>query len=175
MSRKRITNREEILERSVELLKEEGLKALTARNIANYMNISTQPIYVEFDSMDEVRKETIKLALTEVLNKLSEENPDDNKFETFCLNYLKFAENKPDLFLGLFMEDKEIYDYAYESIQEAYHESYQADKGHRTNQEEEDAMRLIFASIHGMAMLSAQNFDRFTREEVKEIITCLNV
>lgn len=55
MARKKTITREQILAAAYEVAATDGFTRFTARNIANKMNCSTQPIYLEFKNMDDLR------------------------------------------------------------------------------------------------------------------------
>lgn len=56
MARKKTITREQILAAAYEVAATDGFTRFTARNIANKMNCSTQPIYLEFKNMDDLRQ-----------------------------------------------------------------------------------------------------------------------
>lgn len=56
MARKKTITKEQILAAAYEVAATEGFTRFTARNIANKMNCSTQPIYLEFKNMDDLRQ-----------------------------------------------------------------------------------------------------------------------
>ena len=53
-------SRDEIIDAAVEVLRDGGFSAVNARSVAKKLGCSTQPIYLSFKSMDE-----LKTALTE--------------------------------------------------------------------------------------------------------------
>ena len=53
--RRKVYTREHILKAAYELINKEGFGNFTARNIAKQMGISTQPIYLEFENMQDLK------------------------------------------------------------------------------------------------------------------------
>ncbi|MDR2465008.1 MAG: TetR/AcrR family transcriptional regulator [Streptococcaceae bacterium] len=104
MARKKTIQREQIIDVSMQIILNHGLKSLTARRIALEMKCSTQPIYLEFKNMDEL-KETI---FSDVFKKLEEEiypqYKHDDPIVNLGLNYIEFAANEKRLFGSLFVE-----------------------------------------------------------------------
>ena len=49
-------SRENIIDGAIELVREHGLNALCARSLAKRLGISTQPIFSNFESMEELIK-----------------------------------------------------------------------------------------------------------------------
>ncbi|MGL4787742.1 MAG: TetR/AcrR family transcriptional regulator, partial [Cetobacterium sp.] len=66
MGRKPNFTREEILNSAFEILNNESLKDVTARNIAKKLGVSTIAIYSAFKSMDELKNELAKKAKTKL-------------------------------------------------------------------------------------------------------------
>lgn len=52
MSRKIKYSKEEILEKSIEFIKEKGYSTLTVRELAKYIGCSTQPLFKNYDNFD---------------------------------------------------------------------------------------------------------------------------
>ena len=57
MARKKTITREQILVAAHQVISDKGFSHFTARNIATQMNCSTQPIYLEFKNMDDLKGE----------------------------------------------------------------------------------------------------------------------
>ena len=60
MVRTKVYTKEKILNVAEKILVDKGFSNLTARNIADTMGISTQPIYLEFVNMDDLKRTLIK-------------------------------------------------------------------------------------------------------------------
>ena len=59
MARKKTITRDQILKAAYEVVATEGFTRFTARNIAAKMKCSTQPIYLEFKNMDDLKSALI--------------------------------------------------------------------------------------------------------------------
>jgi AcrR family transcriptional regulator len=98
---------EEILNAAFEIVRKEGLDALSARRIAQELNCSTHPIYRAFQSMSELETALIEKAKAYVRSYLL--TRDDETKEPFLnvgLRYLRFAKEEKELFNLLFMSGK---------------------------------------------------------------------
>ena len=60
MARKKTILKSQILETAYQVVKTEGFEGFTARNIAKKMDCSTQPIYLEFKNMDDLKQELVE-------------------------------------------------------------------------------------------------------------------
>ena len=63
-------DREEIINTTFELLKNDGIRGISARNIAKKMKSSTAPIYAHFENIAVLKKEVINMAKDVLINYL---------------------------------------------------------------------------------------------------------
>ena len=62
MPPKRKVTKEEIVKTAVELVRERGAEAVNARAIATVLDCSTQPIFSNFRTMEELKEKTVAAA-----------------------------------------------------------------------------------------------------------------
>lgn len=105
MARRKTITREHILDAAHEVVSTEGFSGFTARNIASKMKSSTQPIYLEFKNMDELRE--VFLAEVEVYlrDEIFSREVSGDAIIDLTLNYVDFAKKEKMLFRALFVED----------------------------------------------------------------------
>lgn len=105
MSAKKLITKDMILKEAVFLLEEKGYNAINARELAKRLNCSTQPLYLTFKNMDELKNALIdecSKKYFEYANKQKE----DSVFMQYLMSYIKFAKEKPHLFEYLYMINK---------------------------------------------------------------------
>lgn len=77
MAIKKITS-EEIIESALNFIKEKGYENLNARSLASHLKCSTQPIYFQFQNMNDLKLNVLKKAKehyeTYILTNLKKEN-----------------------------------------------------------------------------------------------------
>ena len=56
MSRRVIFEKDYIIDKSVDFIKEKGVESLSVREISNYIGCSTQPLFRVFDNMEDYKK-----------------------------------------------------------------------------------------------------------------------
>ncbi len=100
-ARKQIT-KEMILSAALTLLKERGFEAVTIKELAKELKCSTQPVYLSFTGMDELRRELIPLAVKEFEEWMKHDSK-DGMVRLYELEYIHFAKKEPNLFCFLFM------------------------------------------------------------------------
>ncbi len=96
-------SREEIIEAAFEIAKEEGFSKVTARSVANRLNSSVAPIYVNFKAIEELVQAVVQkvFALSEELLVRQKEQ---NLFENIGRASLDFARDYPVLFRELVLQ-----------------------------------------------------------------------
>lgn len=57
----RKVSKEQIIDAAVEVLRDDGFSAITARSVAKKLGCSTQPIYFSFKNMDELKAALISI------------------------------------------------------------------------------------------------------------------
>ena len=100
--------KEDIINASVEIVRNCGAEALNARTLANALNCSTQPIFSNFASMDDLHFAVIMKAA-----KLYQDCMDREMnagvypaYKASGMAYIRFAKEEKELFKLLFMRDR---------------------------------------------------------------------
>ncbi len=103
----RIT-KEDIINACVDLVRAGGQDAINARAIAAHLDCSTQPIFSNFSSMEDLEKETIGAAYALYLSFLRKEveSGEYPPYKAYGMGYLRFAKEEKQLFRLLFMRDR---------------------------------------------------------------------
>ena len=100
--------KEDVINAAVDIVRSSGAQAINARTIASALNCSTQPVFSNFASMDELR-----LAVVERADKLCQEymqrEVESGEFPAYKANgmaYIRFAKEEKELFKLLYMRDR---------------------------------------------------------------------
>lgn len=103
--------RDDIINVAYEIVKNEGLKKLNVRRIARELNCSVQPIFHNFENMQELEN-VIKLKISnkfeEIINEEVSNCKDDKPYLAVGIAYIKFAKEYPEFFKILFMQDDNV-------------------------------------------------------------------
>ena len=95
--------KEEIIEAAVNITRERGINAVTAREVGAALGVSSRPLFTYFDTVDELKKEVwiyAKCLYEEyVKNGLKAEIP----FLGVGQNYIRFSKEEPELYKFLFL------------------------------------------------------------------------
>ena len=109
MPRKTVIFRKDIIKAAVELVRSEGHEALNARALAKALGCSTQPIFSNFSSMDDVLGCVLVAALdvyNDFVRKEFERDSDYPPYKKNGMAYIRFAIGEKNLFKLLFMRDR---------------------------------------------------------------------
>lgn len=104
MVRKKVYTKQHILVSARELLIKKGFSYITARNVAEHMGISTQPIYLEFKDMADLKVTLLKTTHEIIEKKFFYGQPTTDCVVNFGLNYIKFAKEANPLYLSLYLD-----------------------------------------------------------------------
>lgn len=106
MARKKEIDKQRILDAAYKLAVRGGIESLTARNIAKAVNCSTQPIYLEFENMQDLRNQVLARISDELKSNTLQQNLTGEPLIDLDLSYLYFAKEHVDLFRAMFVDGK---------------------------------------------------------------------
>ncbi|MBE6678979.1 MAG: WHG domain-containing protein [Ruminococcaceae bacterium] len=100
--------KEEIINAAVEIVRESGAAAINARDVAKALNSSTQPIFSNFNTMDELRLSVVERADMLCGEYISREieNGEFPSYKASGMAYIRFAKEEKELFKLLYMRDR---------------------------------------------------------------------
>lgn len=96
----------EIVRAALELVREVGAEALSARNIAKRLGISTMPIYSHYPGMTELEAEVKKQAV-QTFMEFQRRPYTDNSFMNMAVGYVEFARSEPHLMELIFLRGQQ--------------------------------------------------------------------
>ncbi|MBR2024899.1 MAG: TetR/AcrR family transcriptional regulator [Clostridia bacterium] len=162
--------KEEIVKAGIEIIRKDGEVSINARSIASYLNCSTQPIFSNFATMEELQNEIMTYAHNMYLSYLEEETKKNQytKYKSFGMAYIRFAKEEKNLFKMLFMCDrkgKELpstadFDESVKTIMETS----------GLSKEKATLMHLeMWTFVHGIASMIATSFLEFDTELISKM------
>lgn len=98
-------HRADILRTGISLCRREGMDSINARRLATELGCSTQPIYLEFSGMEELKttlREEIERVYESYLTHTAESGQYP-RYKAYGMGYIRFAAEEPELFKELFM------------------------------------------------------------------------
>lgn len=169
--------KEEIVKAALDIVRNEGIQALTARSLGTKLGSSSRPIFTSFQNMDEVQQEVIKAARKLYNHHIQDAltHSSQHQFESVGQQYILFSIHEPKLFQLLFMKEQdhlpdlsgilplidENYDAILASIEDEYHISHKS------------SIKLyqhLWIYTHGIASLCATKMCYFSAQEITEMM-----
>ena len=98
--------KKEIVTGAVELVRKEGASALNARSLAKALNCSTQPIFSNFATMEELR-EAVMGEADELCASYVAREMEENRYPSYMASgmaYIRFAKEEKELFKLLHLQ-----------------------------------------------------------------------
>ena len=100
--------KEDVINAAVDIVRSSGAQAINARTVASALNCSTQPVFSNFTTMDELRLAIVEKA--DVLcQKYMQREVEIGEFPAYKANgmaYIRFAKEEKELFKLLYMRDR---------------------------------------------------------------------
>ncbi|MBE5816408.1 MAG: TetR/AcrR family transcriptional regulator [Clostridiales bacterium] len=165
--------REEIVLEAIEIVRKSGIEAVNARSIAAVLGCSTQPIFSNFSTMDEL-KEAILVKCEGFYMEYAQNEVQKGVYPVYKANgmaYIKFAKEERELFKLLFMRDRSTEGYSIESELNNRMESIV----HNNTGLENDKMKLfhmeMWAYVHGIAAMFATGYFDIEWDVVSRMLT----
>ncbi|MCM3172399.1 TetR/AcrR family transcriptional regulator [Paenibacillus sp. MER 99-2] len=98
--------KDKVLDAAFEMVREQGLDVLTARNIARRLHCSTQPIYSAYGNMDELKEELFDRAINFAIGTMKTyKNEQNSPAMNLILGCLIFSHQEKHLFRALYLSD----------------------------------------------------------------------
>ena len=165
--------KEEIIRTAVEIVRQDGADAVNAREIAGKLGCSTQPVFSNFATMEELRLSVVAAA-DDLYQEYIAREITDKKYPAYKaagMAYIRFAREEKELFKLLFMRDRSA-----EPVQSETKELRDLYQIVQTNTGfDEDKVRLfhleMWAYVHGIAAMTATGYRELDPELVSEMMT----
>ncbi len=165
-------SKEDIINRTYEIVKEKGFKEVNARKIAHELGCSVQPIFHNFTSMEELNKEVYKKIYQKYQEYMQVQENQENVYKQLGLSYIQFASDFPEFFKILFMQQTDL-----EAVDFIMADSLGDEiikKGQTLTKlpyEEQKKFHVrVWIFTHGIACLVATKTIQFSEEEISALL-----
>lgn len=170
--RRKVYTKDQILKAAHEVVLESGFEKFTARNVAKKMGISTQPIYLEFKNMEDLKRTLLQKIETDLTRKFMSQPITGDLIVDAPVHYVEFALKKPKLFKALFVDPKGGGPIMYEYSVEFYKElSKQSRRFSKLPKEDFELLHLeAWVVVNGLITMLLAGIITLTREELIELV-----
>lgn len=164
----------DIITASIDMVRERGANILNARTIAMHMGCSTQPIFSNYASMEELKQDVMNNAYKLYMNFLKQETETNQypPYKAAGMGYIRFAKEEKELFKLLFMRDR-----SKEKIADEFDESNRMSiammqKALGLSYEKASQFHLeMWIYVHGIASLLVTSYLPLEWEAISELVT----
>jgi AcrR family transcriptional regulator len=164
--------KDDIVKTAVELIRANGAEAMNARTIATSLNCSTQPIFSNFATMDELRTAVMAAVYNHYLGFLKQEVESGKypQYKSFGMAYIRFAKEEKTLFQLLFMCDRK--NEALTPTLDFTASVAMIMKANDITRERAERMHLeMWTCVHGIATMLATSFLSLEWELISDMLT----
>ena len=164
----------EIIKKAWDLVREQGIEGLSARELGKVLGSSPRPIFTVFEGMDEVKDAIKNQAITTYDKYIQAGLGQDNALEGMAMAHIIFAMKEPRLFEFLF-ENKENVE-LYKQLCPLQSESYLTaskrlmTKYSLTEEKCKNVSKNIWLYAHGIATLVAGGREELDGEQIGKMI-----
>lgn len=164
--------KEDILKAALDLLRQSGETALCARGLAAALGSSTQPIFSNFATMEELQTAILEAAYEHYLGFLRREAESGQypQYKAFGMAYIRFAKEEKELFRFLFMRNRSGKEISPTADFEASVELLR--KLHSISREQAERMHMeMWVCVHGIATILTTSFVELDRSLISDMLT----
>ena len=164
--------KDEIVRVTLDLLRRKGESAMNARSIASALGCSTQPVFSNFASMEELQRAVLGAAYQYYHGFLTEEAQGGKYplYKAYGMAYIRFAKEEKALFKALFMCDRKG-----QPLIPSTDFSESVNIIMRTNSLSREQAELwhmeMWSCVHGLAVMAATSFLTQSEAAVSEMLT----
>lgn len=177
MAPKNKFTREEMVDAALDVVRTQGMEALTAKALAKALGISTQPVFTCFGSMD-VLKQDVHAAAERIYDEYAEQGLRQKiSFLGFGMQYIRFAREEPELYRLLFFTKADesggalaAMKHSREKLRPSLEKTY-----HIGATEADRYFRDLWLAVHSIAVLIVTGVCPYSDEEIARILTGFSV
>ena len=167
------TTKDDIINAAIEIVRKSGVQALNARTVASVLGCSTQPVFSNFATMDELRFEILKRADALCYEYIQREIK-SGKFPAYKASgiaYIRFAKEEKELFKLLYMRDRSSETIIENSKLDGKMETIVQNNTGLDDQNTKLFHLEMWAYVHGIATMFATEFLDLDWELVSRMLT----
>ncbi len=106
MPRTKVYSREEILRAAAEVVRKSG--TVNARSVAKELGCSTQPVYSEFENMEDLKSALMQEAFSCYHNFIEQVQSEAvTRYQAFGLGFVRFAREEKGLFRFMYLRERD--------------------------------------------------------------------
>ena len=166
-------SRDQIVSAALDIVRRQGFDALNARSIAAELGCSTQPIFSNFDSMEDMELAVVEAAvqLSKFFVEREQASGEFPAYKASGRGYIRFAKEEPMLFQMLYMRNRSEY---MVSDDDSLMDSMYSLVHHQTGLDIDRSQLFhieMWAFTHGIASMLATGFQQLSDELIGQMLS----
>lgn len=165
--------KEDIINIAYEIVRQDGFNGLNARRIAKELNCSVQPIFHNFETMEELNKVVFSKIYSKYQEIMKQALDKEQPYLAKGIAYVKFAREYPEFYKIIFMQERKMKIEEFiqadidvsENVMESITKKFDISK-----KDLKDFHIKVWIFTHGLACLVATKTIQFTDEEIKKLL-----
>lgn len=160
--------KEAIIQTAYEIVRKEGMEGLNARRVAKGLSCSIQPIFHNFTTMEELKKEVVNKAYEAYTQFIAVGLKEEKAYRGAGLAYIRFAKEEPKLFQLLFMSENKMNEETFLEEDESSKELIEKGQiltGLSTEEQKKFHFK-VWIFTHGLATLVAKRTCQLSEQEI---------
>lgn len=167
---KRIS-KEAIIDAAAAVLRIGGFEAINARSVAEALGCSTQPIYLSFRNMEELKSALTQRAIEQhtqrVRESLRAHEGCDSRYSSYGMGFVQFAAQEKQLFRWLYLEGGQMEPYQNDILLPEVLRAMEDEFGYPEEVARRFHQDMIYYS-YGLAILANTDHLHLTESELRE-------
>ena len=173
MPRNFMFTKEQVINAAIELTRERGFAAVTARALGEKLGSSSKPVFSLFENMEELQDEVVRSAF-ELHRKYLEEYMAGSEYPPYKASgmaYIRFAKEERELFMLLFMHERSGAENEKRDIESTPLIEMLKEKLHLSDDGAHLFHLEMWVFVHGIASMLATSYLDFDEEQISRMLT----
>lgn len=173
MPRKFMFTKQEIINAAMDLTREKGFNAVTARAMGVKLGTSHRPVFSYFDNMDDLKK-TIIVSAEEIYQNYLKEDMESGKYPPYKASgmaYIRFAREEKELFKLLFMRDRTNEDKRKQTSEVEMISDLICKQANISKERAKTFYLEMWTYVHGIATMIATNYYDWSEDLASQTLT----
>ena len=166
-------SRDKILDAALQLVRTQGAEALNARSIASAVGCSTQPVFSNFSSMEELKLAVVEKG-DEIFRQFMQRQIEQGKYPPYKASgmaYIRFAKEERELFKLLYMRNRRGEQRMPQSKTDEQMDTLVQNGTGLCNEEGKLFHLEMWAVVHGLAVMAATDYVDLDEELISRMLT----
>lgn len=165
--------KEDIIDAACKIVEKEGFKSINARRIAKELSSSVQPIFHNFETMEELNQEIYIRIYDKYKEYMTKAKNEEQPYKKIGLAYINFAKDYPEFFKAIFMQKTDFNAEDFIMVNDNMGDDI-IKAGQVMSNLSYDEQKLFHIKVwmftHGIACLIATDTIKFAEKEIENLL-----